>query len=150
VLNHKIVENTHLVIYTDGACSGNPGPGAYGIIILANNQVKHKYAVFAGNTTSNRMELSALLWVLKYVSAPTIDIYSDSNYVVQGINNWLAGWKKNNWKTTSGSVKNLDLWQEVDLLMHNNIRLHWVKGHNNNPYNDQVDQMAREAIARNI
>lgn len=151
----KIIENTHLTIYTDGACSGNPGPGAFAIIILINNQVIHKHTTFEKETTSNRMELSALLWVLKNVSSPLINIYSDSTYVVQGINTWLAGWKIKNWKTTSGPVKNLDLWQEVDKHIlykksKNEIfNLHWVKGHSNNIYNNQVDKMARDSILTN-
>lgn len=144
----------HLEIYTDGACSGNPGPGAFGVLILnSKKEIIQRYREFTRETTSNRMELSAVLWVLQNIKADKITLYSDSSYVVKGINEWLKSWKKNYWKTTSGSVKNLDLWQLIDRELgrtKNIYEFYWVKGHNNNYYNEEVDKLARLTIMENI
>ncbi|MFN3952285.1 MAG: ribonuclease HI [Thermaurantimonas sp.] len=140
-------QNSVIRIYTDGACSGNPGPGAYAAILT----YKGKELTLTRHfrlTTNNRMELLAVIDALKAIKSEDypIEIYSDSTYVINAINqNWLAGWKKKGWK----KVKNKDLWLEFDAL-YQRLRptFHWVKGHNNHPYNERCDQLAVESISK--
>jgi len=135
-----------VTIYTDGACSGNPGPGGYGAILMYNEVVKE---ISGGekNTTNNRMELMAAIEALKLLKMPCeVDLYSDSAYLINCFNNnWLEGWKKKGWVNSKREkVKNIELWQELDEL--NKIhKIKWikVKGHADNQYNNRCDELAR-------
>ena len=141
-------------IYTDGACSGNPGPGGWAAIILKDNSKKE---LFGGEkeTTNNRMELTAAINALEYcaledgqqTSFKQINIYTDSNYVKDGINIWINNWEKNDWKTADKKhVKNVDLWKKLkELTKSLKIEWHWVKGHSNDPMNDLADKLAKAA-----
>ena len=138
-------------IFTDGACSGNPGAGGWGAILRWKDQEKELSGGEA-ETTNNRMELTAVIESLKALKVPcVISLYTDSKYVMDGVNQWLPNWKKNNWKTANkkSAVKNIDLWQQLDeLLPKHEILWNWVKGHNGHPENERVDKLARDqAIA---
>ena len=134
-------------IYTDGSCIDNPGKGGWAAIIFMNN----KKIVIKGNkknTTNNQMELMAPIQALKKIpSGKKVEIYTDSKYVKMGITEWIKNWKKNNWKTSSKKkVKNIELWKELDNLSEKHqIKWSWVKGHSGNVFNEEVDQLAREA-----
>lgn len=134
-------------IFTDGACSGNPGPGGWGVI-LRHKTTEKELSGREENTTNNRMELTAVISALKALKAPCdITLYTDSKYVMDGINQWLPKWKENNWKTANKKtpVKNIDLWQELDKLREpHSIQWIWVKGHAGHPENERVDRLARE------
>ena len=135
-------------IYTDGACSGNPGPGGWGAQLNFNNNVK-EISGYEANTTNNRMELIAVISSLEYVRPDDdIEIYTDSVYVMEGITKWIKNWKKNNWLTASKKqVKNEDLWKKLDSLSASKkISWTWVKGHSGNKGNERADYLAREAI----
>ena len=137
-----------VIIYTDGACSGNPGPGGWGAQLIYNNTVK-EISGFEGNTTNNRMELIAVISSLEYVSSEDdIEIYTDSVYVMEGITKWIKNWKKNKWLTSAKKqVKNEDLWKKLDsLCASKKISWTWVKGHSGNKGNERADYLAREAI----
>lgn len=139
----KVVE-----IYTDGACSGNPGVGGWGAILRWNGHERELYGGKA-HTTNNQMELMAAIYALKALKEPcSVDLYTDSVYVRNGISTWLEGWKKNNWRTTSKSpVKNMELWQALeDICSRHTVRWHWVKGHAGHPGNERADALARKAI----
>ena len=141
-------ENTIINIWTDGACSGNPGPGGWGALIEFNNSTK-EISGSEKNTTNNRMEMMAVIKALKYIDTKSqINLYTDSKYVKEGITNWIIGWKKNNWKNSQKKdVKNKDLWVELDSLsLKHNINWNWVKGHSGNIENDIADKLATEAI----
>ena len=143
-MNEKIIIN----IWTDGACSGNPGPGGWGALIKYNNSTK-EISGSEKNTTNNRMEMMAVIKALKYIDTKSkINLYTDSKYVKEGITNWIIGWKKNNWKNSQKKdVKNKDLWIELDSLsLKHNINWNWVKGHSGNIENDIADKLATEAI----
>ena len=136
-------------IYTDGACSGNPGTGGWGVVILENN----KDTIFLNggndNTTNNRMELQAAIEALKYFKdQQDIILVTDSKYVKDGIQSWIQNWKKNGWKTAAKKpVKNKELWMELDeLIARHNITWEWVKGHAGNTNNEQADYLARRYI----
>ena len=141
-------------IYTDGACAGNPGPGGWAAIIISENSKKE---LFGGEklTTNNRMELTAAIKALEYctkqeegqLSLKQIKIYTDSNYVKDGITVWINNWEKNNWKTADKkNVKNVDLWKKLkELTGANSIEWNWVKGHSENPMNDLADKLAKKA-----
>ena len=139
---HKTVE-----IYTDGSCLGNPGPGGYGVVMKYQQHVKELSAGFI-DTTNNRRELMAAIAALESLKRPcSIDLSTDSQYVRQGITQWLVNWKRNNWRTAAKEpVKNKDLWQRLDAAcqMHE-IRWHWVKGHAGHPENERCDVLARDA-----
>ena len=142
--HEKIIIN----IWTDGACSGNPGPGGWGALIKYNNSTK-EISGSEKNTTNNRMEMIAVIKALKYIDTKSqINLYTDSKYVKEGITNWIIGWKKNNWKNSQKKdVKNKDLWVELDSLsLKHNINWNWVKGHSGNIENDIADKLATEAI----
>ncbi|ALE04053.1 ribonuclease HI [Bartonella ancashensis] len=139
----KIVE-----IYTDGACSGNPGPGGWGVVLRWNG---HERELYGGreHTTNNQMELMAAICALNALKEPcSVDLYTDSVYVRNGTTTWLENWKKNNWRTTSkNSVKNVELWQALDdARSRHNVRWHWIKGHVGHPDNERADELARRAI----
>lgn len=134
-------------IYTDGACSGNPGRGGWAAIIIYEKKIE-KIAGSSNDTTNNRMELIAVISALKYVKDKNIRIYTDSKYTKDGIEKWISNWKKNGWKTTSKqNVKNIDLWKQLDQLNQDkNINWRWVKGHSENKYNNMADKLARSQI----
>ena len=140
--------NKKAEVYTDGACSGNPGPGGWGATIRMNEET---FDINGGekNTTNNRMELTAAIKALEYIDKSyEITLFTDSSYVKDGITKWIHNWKKNNWKTASKKpVKNCDLWEELDTL-HNdrNVEWKWVKGHDGAPGNERADELARMGI----
>ena len=136
-------------IYTDGACSGNPGPGGWGAVIFDNDNKQKNISGSEENTTNNRMELSAAIMALKEVNTNSeITIYTDSNYVKNGITEWVLKWKENGWKNSNKEpVKNKDLWEKLDnLCEQNTINWKWVKGHASNKYNNLADELATKAI----
>jgi ribonuclease HI len=138
-----------VAIYTDGSCLGNPGPGGYGTILCYQQHRKELKGGFR-LTTNNRMELLAAIVGLEALKTPClVDLTTDSQYVRQGITQWLAGWKRNNWKTSQKQpVKNQDLWQRLDRACQpHQINWHWVKGHNGHPENERCDELAREAAS---
>ena len=138
-----------VTIYTDGACSGNPGPGGWGAILIYED-VKKEISGGKKDTTNNVMEITAVLEGLKLLKYPCdVEIYSDSAYVVNAINqDWIENWKKNGWKNSKKEdVKNKKLWEELDKLMKtHNISFIKVKGHSDNEYNNRCDYLARKAI----
>ena len=135
-------------IYTDGACSGNPGPGGWGATIKIGDET---FEIFGGedNTTNNRMELIAAIKALEYLNENhKITLYTDSNYVKDGITKWIFNWKKNNWKTSAKKpVKNSDLWILLDEIQNKReVKWNWVKGHAGNLGNERADELARMGI----
>ena len=134
-------------IYTDGACSGNPGRGGWAAIILDGEKIE-KISGSKDNTTNNRMELTAVISALKYVKDKNLEIYTDSKYTKDGIEKWISNWKINGWKTANKQdVKNKDLWNELDKLnSEKNVQWNWVKGHANNQYNNMADELARSEV----
>lgn len=141
---------TEVTLYTDGACKGNPGPGGWGVLLLSG---VHRKELFGGEaeTTNNRMELLAVIEGLQALKRPCqVHIYLDSQYVRQGITEWIHGWKQKGWKTASKqSVKNADLWMRLDALVHDGphtISWHWVKGHAGDPGNEKADALANQGV----
>lgn len=135
-------------IYTDGACSGNPGPGGWGVLLRYRG---HEKTLSGGidHTTNNRMELTAAIEALKALKKPsTVALYTDSEYLRKGITEWIVGWQKKGWKNAEGKpVKNKDLWLELLPLVEKHlVEWHWIKGHSGHPENDLADELAREAI----
>lgn len=141
-----------VVIYTDGACSGNPGPGGWGTILMYKN-VKKEISGYMENTTNNIMEITAVIEGLKLLKYECeVEIYSDSAYVVNAFNNhWIEGWRKKNWINSSKEpVKNKELWQELyNLTKQHNVKFIKVKGHSDNEYNNRCDELARLEIKEN-
>ena len=138
-------------IYTDGACSGNPGIGGWGVVILENDKDQIFFNGGNNNTTNNRMELTAAIEALKYFKKnQEITLITDSKYVKDGIEFWIKNWKKNGWKTSAKEpVKNKELWIELDeLIAKHNITWEWVKGHAGNTYNEKADYLARLYIEK--
>jgi ribonuclease HI len=136
-------------IWTDGACSGNPGPGGWGAILRYNGH-ERELAGGEAETTNNRMELKAAIEALNVLKrACNVDLYTDSQYVRGGINGWLVNWKRNGWKTSDRKpVKNEDLWRELDAAQtRHDITWHWVKGHSGHPENERADALARAGMA---
>jgi ribonuclease HI len=134
----------HVTIYTDGACSGNPGPGGWGAI-LQYKGVSRELSGGEAATTNNRMELLGVIRALSALKEPcTIDLFTDSQYVVNAINKgWLKSWKAKGWKRKDGALKNPDLWKEVDRLFGiHAVTMHWVKGHADNEFNNRCDELA--------
>jgi ribonuclease HI len=145
---------TDLVAYTDGACSGNPGPGGWGVLMQAkdgDSVVKERtLSGGEGLTTNNRMELMAAISALEGLSRPSeITVITDSAYVKNGITEWLAGWKRRGWKVASGKpVKNDDLWRRLDeARLRHQVTWKWVKGHAGHPENERADELARAGMA---
>ncbi|HEV7165087.1 MAG TPA: ribonuclease HI [Gammaproteobacteria bacterium] len=139
-----------LEIYTDGACRGNPGPGGWAAIILIDGEEKVLQGA-ESQTTNNRMELTAAIMALRELSPGSAAIlYTDSEYVMKGLNEWLPGWKAKGWKTAAKKpVKNQDLWQALDEAnARQRVTWRWVKGHAGNAGNERVDQLANQAIDR--
>ncbi len=137
-----------VTIYTDGACSGNPGPGGWGVILISGKHRKELSGA-AAETTNNQMELMAAIEGLNALKFPSIvDLYTDSNYVRDGITKWINGWKRNGWRTSAKKpVKNVELWQQLDEAeARHEVRWHWVKGHAGHPENERADELARQAI----
>ena len=139
-------------IYTDGACSGNPGKGGWGVVILDNNK---EILLNGGDqlTTNNKMELTAAIKALEYFKIKKdLIIYTDSKYVKDGIESWIINWKKNGWKTsTKKIVKNKELWMQLDNLINkHNVNWKWVKGHAGFEFNEKADELARKYIENNI
>ena len=137
-----------ITIYTDGACKGNPGPGGWGAILVAG---AHEREIFGGEpaTTNNRMELTAVIRALELLKrASDVELYTDSQYVKQGIESWIHAWKRNGWKTSDRKpVKNAELWRELDeLASRHRIRWHWVRGHNDHPGNERADALANRGV----
>jgi ribonuclease HI len=142
-------ERPKIEIYSDGACSGNPGPGGWGAILISGS---HRKEINGGEalTTNNRMELKGAISALEALKkASDVDLYTDSNYVRNGIMSWIHGWKKNGWKTADKKpVKNAELWQELDSLRNqHHVTWHWLKGHAGHPENERADELARLAMA---
>ncbi|WP_298984894.1 ribonuclease HI [uncultured Roseibium sp.] len=138
-----------VTIYTDGACSGNPGPGGWGAILRFGG---HERELQGGETetTNNRMELMAAIEALNTLKRPcAVDLYTDSTYVRSGIREWLEGWKRKNWRTAANKpVKNADLWQALDTARErHDVTWHWVKGHAGHPDNERADELARGGMA---
>ena len=140
-----------VTIYTDGACSGNPGPGGWGAILMCQGK-KKEISGGCKNTTNNIMEITAVIEALKLLKYTCeVDLYSDSAYVVNTFKQkWLDNWKKNNWKTASKEpVKNKELWQELDKLTKiHQVKFHKVKGHSDNEFNNRCDELARGEIQK--
>jgi ribonuclease HI len=140
---------TRVQIFADGACSGNPGPGGWGAVLVAGGREKE---LSGGEpaTTNNRMELTAAIEALRALKRPSaVDFYTDSVYLRSGITGWIDGWKKNGWKTADRkAVKNADLWQALDAARApHDIMWHWVKGHADNAGNLRADALARQGMA---
>ena len=138
-----------ITIWTDGACSGNPGPGGWGAILrLAGADRELKGG--APDTTNNRMELMAAITALQSLDERSdVDLHTDSQYVRGGITGWMAGWKRNGWRTADKKpVKNMELWQQLDVATaRHTVRWHWVKGHAGHPENERADLLARQGMA---
>lgn len=136
-------------VFTDGACSGNPGPGGWGAV-LRYNDVEKELSGGEAKTTNNRMELKAALEALNALKGPCeVHLYTDSNYLRDGISGWIHGWKRNGWKTASKKpVKNAELWQALDEARHRHtVEWHWIKGHAGHPENERADALARAGMA---
>jgi ribonuclease HI len=136
-------------IYTDGACKGNPGPGGWGALLRVG---AHEKELFGGElqTTNNRMELAAVINALASLKRPCeVEIYTDSQYVRNGITEWLAQWRRRGWKTADGKpVKNLDLWQDLEReAARHKVRWHWVRGHSGHDGNERADALANRGVA---
>ena len=143
-MGQKIVE-----IYTDGACSGNPGPGGWGAVLKWNGHEKEIWGGDAGPTTNNRMELMAAISALEALKRPSkVTLHTDSKYVMDGLTKWIHGWKKNGWKTADKKpVKNDDLWKRLEAAnARHDVTWKWVKGHADDVMNNRADELARGAI----
>jgi ribonuclease HI len=139
----------HVIIHTDGACSGNPGPGGWGAILAFGDRVKEMKGG-EPHTTNNRMELMGAIAALEALKRPCrVDLHTDSQYLRDGIMSWIKKWKTNGWRTADKKpVKNVDLWQRLDAaLAQHRVTWHWVKGHAGHAENERADELAREGIA---
>lgn len=138
-----------VTIYTDGACTGNPGPGGWGAILRYD---RHEKEISGGeaDTTNNRMELRAALEALRTLTAPCqVTLFTDSEYLRRGITEWLPGWKRRNWRRKGGKLANVDLWMKLDEeIGRHEIDWRWVKGHAGHSLNERVDKLARKAIPK--
>ncbi|MFN7003170.1 MAG: ribonuclease HI [Roseinatronobacter sp.] len=145
---------TELIAYTDGACSGNPGPGGWGVLMRAmrGGEIVKERELSGGeaDTTNNRMELMAAITALETLRQPSeITIVTDSAYVKNGVTSWIHGWKRNGWRTADKKpVKNVELWQRLDAAQaQHNVTWEWVKGHAGHPENERADELARAGMA---
>lgn len=144
-----MTSRTPVYLYTDGACKGNPGPGGWGVLMRYGAHEKTLYGGEAA-TTNNRMELTAVIEGLRSLKRPcTVEIYTDSQYVMQGMREWIHDWKARGWKTAAKQpVKNVDLWQALDAeSARHTVHWHWVKGHAGHPGNEQADALAKRGAA---
>ena len=135
-------------VYTDGACKGNPGPGGWGALLVADGREQEIYGG-ERDTTNNRMELTAVIRALESLDAPAeVDLHTDSQYVKQGIETWIHNWKRNGWKTSDKkAVKNAELWRELEAQAgRHRVRWHWVKGHADNAGNLRADALANRGV----
>jgi len=137
-----------IYIYSDGACKGNPGAGGWGALLVTGG---HRKEICGGeaNTTNNRMEMTAVIRALESLKRPsTVEVHTDSQYVQKGISEWMAGWKRRNWRTADGKpVKNQDLWLQLDALSQlHRIEWKWVRGHNGHPENERADALANQGV----
>ena len=137
-----------VTIYTDGACSGNPGPGGWGAVLISG---PHRKEICGGEpqTTNNRMELAAAIAALDALKKPSrVDLHSDSEYLRNGISMWIEGWKRNGWRTSAKHpVKNVELWQRLDTArQRHEVSWHWVRGHAGHTENERADELAREGM----
>ena len=140
---------TRVVIHTDGACRGNPGPGGYGWVWVEDDEIVDSGYGEDPQTTNNRMELMAAIAALETLKRPcTVELHTDSTYVMKGISEWIANWKRRGWKTANRKpVKNVDLWQRLDEAMaRHDVEWRWVRGHSGVPENERADELARNAI----
>ena len=140
----------HVIIHTDGACKGNPGPGGWGALLQTGGG--HEKELWGGeaNTTNNRMELMAAIMALEALKRPCkVELHTDSKYVMQGITEWMRGWKARGWLTADKKpVKNADLWQRLDAArLKHDVRWRWVKGHAGHELNERADQLANRGVA---
>lgn len=143
-----MAERVH--IHTDGACSGNPGPGGWGAVLQYNGHIKDLQGGEA-HTTNNRMELTAAIEALNSLKrACDVELHTDSTYVKDGLTKWIHGWKKNGWRTANKKpVKNVELWQALDTaVQRHSINWHWVKGHAGDEMNERADQLANDGMAQ--
>ena len=139
----------HIDIYTDGACSGNPGPGGWGALMIWRDAEK-ELCGGEPRTTNNRMELMGAIQALEALKRPSkVDLHTDSTYVRDGITKWIHNWKRNGWKTAAKKpVKNAELWQRLEAaLERHEVEFHWVKGHSGHPENERADELARQGMA---
>ena len=138
-----------IVIYTDGGCRGNPGVGGWGVWLRYKDHDK-KLKGAEQNTTNNKMELTAAIKALEALKSSdiSVDLYTDSKYVIQGINEWIKGWKSKDWRTANKKpVKNVELWKQLDVLNKKyQVNWYWVKGHSDDPGNDMADLLANQAM----
>jgi len=137
-----------IYIYSDGACKGNPGAGGWGALLVTDG---HRKEICGGeaNTTNNRMEMTAVIRALESLKRPsTVEVHTDSQYVQKGISEWMAGWKRRNWRTADGKpVKNQDLWLQLDALSQlHRIEWKWVRGHAGHPENERADELANQGV----
>ena len=144
------MQDPEVMIYTDGACKGNPGPGGWGVLMIAG---ENRRELCGGEpaTTNNRMELKAAIEALRALKRPTrVRLFTDSKYVMQGIETWIHGWKQNGWRTSDKKpVKNMDLWQALDALAaQQQVEWRWVKGHSGDPGNERADALSNDGIPR--
>ena len=139
-----------VTIWTDGACSGNPGPGGWGAVLIAANGREKELCGGERATTNNRMELMAAIQALEAPKTPSdVDLYTDSNYLKGGITSWIKTWKRNGWRTADRKpVRNVELWERLERASTpHNVRWHWVKGHVGHDANERADELAREGMA---
>jgi len=140
-----VADETAVEIFTDGACSGNPGPGGWGAVLRYGRHERELYGGESEKTTNNRMELMAPIRALETLTRPsTVQVYTDSTYVRNGVMSWLPRWKDNGWRTSNREpVKNADLWRRLDEAMApHQVEWHWVKGHAGHPENERADRLA--------
>ena len=151
-MTQKHLGKVTVTIYTDGACKGNPGPGGWGVVLQSGGKEKHMHGGEA-QTTNNRMEMTAVIKALEALKMPChVSLYTDSKYVIQGITEWMEGWKARGWKTAGKDpVKNIDLWHKIDaLITEHQINWHWVKGHAGHPGNELADALANKGVEAHL
>ncbi|HSQ27295.1 MAG TPA: ribonuclease HI [Anaerolineales bacterium] len=143
------MNDTTVIIYSDGACEGNPGPGGWAAL-LQSGEHKKEISGNEAQTTNNRMELTAALRALQVLKRPCkVDFYTDSEYLRRGITEWLDGWRARNWRRKGGELANVDLWKALDAAIQpHQINWHWVRGHAGNSHNERVDRLAKQAILK--